>query len=344
MNASLPRQPIDLRRAETLYEMERHREAIQELNRLLALEPENARILCHLAANYGELKEYDDRWLDYAERALAADPDNAWGHRLRCLALRQKGDKREALAEARRAVAADPSVSRGYHVLILCLRDVFRVAEAQEAGELLRELAPDQAETYQTLAEISLDAGEWTDAEENARRAIALDPEDFRAFRLLGQSLSPQNRSREALDAYYEASRLAPAKETLRAIFVNCLNAHCFSMNEDLTPEPAANAPKERRLLWKFRHVIGGVLIPCVMLPALMAFGYAAMVIAFILCLAVILFMETNPAIWHGRRWRALPPAMRRLYLLQTYRFPIRFAPQWIIRSWGDSNNHPMIG
>ena len=182
----------------------------------------------------------------------------------------------------------------------------------------MRELAPDQSATYQTLADVALDAGEWAEAEENARQAIALEPEDFRAFRLLGQSLWPQNRQRESVDAYYEASRLAPTNERMRDVFVHCVNDFCAG--EDLTPEPSALASKFRHLLWKLRHETIAIFIVVVTAVLFDLFGRIAVFLWFFACLLVAVFADRNPAFWQGRRWRELPPAMRRLYLLQRRR------------------------
>src|SRR5690349_15572218 len=81
MDSSLPDRSVLIQRAETLYELGRYREAIVLLNGLLARDPEDAYVLCALAANLLNLKE-TGKALEYAERAIAANPDQEWGHRL----------------------------------------------------------------------------------------------------------------------------------------------------------------------------------------------------------------------------------------------------------------------
>jgi hypothetical protein len=61
-------------------------------------------------------------------------------------------------------------------------------------------IAPDSPRPRRALLGLYVDAGDWANAEANARRVMALDANDAEAARLLGYALLRQDRSREALD------------------------------------------------------------------------------------------------------------------------------------------------
>src|SRR5215470_4592746 len=90
-------------KVDALTEINRNREAIELLHRALQFTPEDARLLCRLSLAHLNLQE-NDLAQRYANDAIAADPLDEWGHRLRSIVLLREGRKFESLESAREAV------------------------------------------------------------------------------------------------------------------------------------------------------------------------------------------------------------------------------------------------
>lgn len=94
-------------KVDALTEINRNREAIELLHRALQITPEDARLLCRLSLAHLNLNE-NDLAQRYANDAIAADPLEEWGYRLRSIVLLREGRKRESLEAAQEAVRLAP--------------------------------------------------------------------------------------------------------------------------------------------------------------------------------------------------------------------------------------------
>jgi tetratricopeptide (TPR) repeat protein/serine/threonine protein kinase len=81
---------------------------------------------------------------------------------------------------------------------------------AEAAGVLGISLPSEELWAALRTAQEHFQAGEWTEAEEAYRRALALEPSTAAAHQRLGEVLEKQNRQKEAEAAFREAIRLAP--------------------------------------------------------------------------------------------------------------------------------------
>jgi len=92
-------------------------------------------------------------------------------------------------------------------------------AERWAASDPVRALGwvPDHPQALLTLAESQLDAGHWDQASASARRLLAVEPLQGRAFSILGQAAAARGDEAEALALYRIAVRRSPRDVQARA-------------------------------------------------------------------------------------------------------------------------------
>lgn len=138
----------------------------------------------------------------YLQQAVAADPNDAQALALLATCeYRIDGEETAALATIERALALEPLEPR-YHALrawILLALKRPRPALAGSAEALRIDPACDMALTATAAAHLQLE--NWLEAEQAARRALEIDPDDTDAANLLGEALRIQGR-REETDAH----------------------------------------------------------------------------------------------------------------------------------------------
>lgn len=141
------------------------------------------------------------RWPEAVEqlrRSLADDPDDAAGHALLalCLANAERGE--EALREADLALAADADLPLAHFARARALLELHRSAEAESAAGACLALDPDDADCHALIGQTRLVRDDRPGALAAAEAGLALDPE-HRACRLLrGQLLVLLGRGAEA--------------------------------------------------------------------------------------------------------------------------------------------------
>ena len=86
--------------------------------------------------------------------------------------------------------------------------------EARGVAEQAAGVHPHDPDVHLLLGRIALAAGRGSDAVEELRRALRLDPLGVAAYRLLGYALVATGRFAEALDQWDQWERLAPRSET----------------------------------------------------------------------------------------------------------------------------------
>jgi Flp pilus assembly protein TadD len=197
-----------------------------------------------------------DQALEAANRALAANPDNAAAHTLACRALLALGRHGEAVRAGSQAVANAPQWSFAHRIHSLALRrhpegsrhpnidralqsagEAVRLAPADPANhtnyaetcalaghlpaadEAIRhalKLDPGSANAWASASYVAIKARNWTAAERAARRALALDPDNYTATNNLGVAMRAQGRWTVGAVAFHSAARIDPRSPTAR--------------------------------------------------------------------------------------------------------------------------------
>ena len=158
----------ELKRAEALTNSGRDREAIEAIQRLVALNP---------------------RMLD------------AWESLAKILV--KNGRTREAVAAFSKVLDLDPLKPETHLALARIFALEHQPARAREHAELA--LKRDPAAANEILAELTLDAGRPSDARAFGQHSVAVDPSRYMSHFLLGEIARRQDRCDEAIGNYQKA-------------------------------------------------------------------------------------------------------------------------------------------
>lgn len=179
----------DLERAATLCLLRRHHQAIALLENVVAANPDDGVVCCHLSVAYLGINDAHNA-LGSAARAASLLPDAEWPHRLLSCALMRLGRHDAALSAARRAVAIAPGNWLAQVQLANALLQNDNVREAKGVARQVAAMAPDATSTHRLLAAVAHRQRHYARAESHMRRALAIDPtraellSDFAFFEL----------------------------------------------------------------------------------------------------------------------------------------------------------------
>jgi tetratricopeptide (TPR) repeat protein len=200
------------RRARLLLELGRPDEALAEIRRVLAInpnDPESLEIegLCHLRRR--DLPQA----LAVLARAIAASPDTPHPHYLYGFALREAGRSREAEAPLGEALRRCPDEPVYLRALAELTSELGRHADALALARRAAEVAPERAANFVTLGFVASSAGDKGLAREAYEQAVAIDPGDAAAWNNLGCLDLEAGKPLLAKARFREALRLDPRGE-----------------------------------------------------------------------------------------------------------------------------------
>lgn len=205
-----------------------------------------------------ELRLFDQA-IREVQRALQQDPNDAEAHRLLAWALWKQGKLSQARVSARTAVRLAPQSADAFSTLALIVDQLGWHAAAQkhhkqaivlaphvaifhtryanhflrtrqwqvalqEADEALR-LAPRHAGSLVIRAEALRFLGRLSGAEESARKALAIAPNNPGAHQTLGYIYLKRGQGDEAFSSFREALRLDPTNEDLKWGLIRAMEA-----------------------------------------------------------------------------------------------------------------------
>ena len=176
-------------------------EATETLQRAIALDPESAAAYNDLGLLH--LAEGDPtQALVCFNRAIEISPELAIAHYNKGLGLQRQGLSTEAIAAFRRAIAIAPDCAEAHAKLA----NLLSIDDARdEVLACLRRAAaakPKSGLAFLCKARIYVEEGNAAAAEELARRATELDPQNSDAYCLLGSILMQLGRFHDAAAAY----------------------------------------------------------------------------------------------------------------------------------------------
>jgi tetratricopeptide (TPR) repeat protein len=206
-------------KAEKLMEIKRFREAIPLLTKAYIQNPQNHRTICSLSYCFFELHE-DDKSQQYAEEAIAVDPEGEWGYRLRVIQLLRKGNFDEALKCAKKSLECEPEspLTLRNYISVLLKKDYYD--EARKIADKLLEVAPDSANSFYISGHVNLQLKKLDEAEQDLRQALKIAPEFAEARKdlaivILKKSYNEETKKipdleNEALQHFSESVKLDP--------------------------------------------------------------------------------------------------------------------------------------
>lgn len=149
--------------------------AISQLEKAIAIQPDNAGLWCTLGAAYRRSDSFDASRQAY-ERALALKPDylqvlsnlGEW-----CIA---KGQSEEALAWFDKALVCTPDFFEARLNKVAALFELARYEDAREAAEQLVTDEPDRPEPYLNLGNVLVHTGKAKQGIKQYKKALELRP------------------------------------------------------------------------------------------------------------------------------------------------------------------------
>lgn len=152
----------------------------------------------------------DEEALQFAQKAVEADSENAEAHAVLALAYGIADKVTEAVEAAEKAVALDPQSAYAQSVLARVYLLDRRYAEGQEAAEAAYALDPESVFANYALAAVYKTTADFPRARAVHEQIITLEPEFFGGYEDLGWFLFRRERYDVAEAAFNSAFELAP--------------------------------------------------------------------------------------------------------------------------------------
>ncbi|MDB5981087.1 MAG: uncharacterized protein JWQ69_2102 [Pseudomonas sp.] len=174
------------------------------LERVVALRPDAAPAHNNLANTYRRLDRQDRAQWHY-KQALILDPDYAEAHSNLSFLLSSQGHYDEAVAAGRRAIELNPRLTDAY--LNIAEAETKRLQHGQALHWLntLHTFAPNQVQGLAARATVLRKLECLDEAQECARKALALAPNDASVHNAMGNTLQALGRHDEALEHFNQA-------------------------------------------------------------------------------------------------------------------------------------------
>ena len=205
---------------------DRHAEAVQHLERAVALFPQWGAAHYALALSYRALgrrdeaqralerhREYGARWPaveDPVHAAIASLRDDPRATLQRGIKLAERGEIDAAIAAHEAALAADPSLTQAHANLISLYGRAGNWEKAEEHYRAAVAHGVGLADAHVDYGVLLAQQKKWDAAADAYRKALAVNPLDVRAHNNLGQVLEQQRKPEDALEAYAAAVRSQP--------------------------------------------------------------------------------------------------------------------------------------
>ena len=200
----------DLSTARALVQAGRGSSAVEYARRAVAADPESlpahqVLVLAHLHA-----RNYEEADAASA-RALALAPTNAASLHNAGIALFQLGRHEDAERRLRACLFQQPDHAGAHATLALTLAAQRNRTEARFHADRAIALEPEWDGAHRGAGDVATTFKDWRTAEDHYRAALALNPEDSHTLTNLGFVLAQRGRTNEAIDASAAAARVDPS-------------------------------------------------------------------------------------------------------------------------------------
>jgi protein O-GlcNAc transferase len=176
---------------------------------ILAADPNHADAL-HLLGLIQHQRGDHDRAIEYLQRAIGLQGQQAIYHSNLGEAYRALRRFREAISCYRRALDIDPAFAGVYYNLGNALKDDGQLTEAIEAYQRALQLNPNDAKANNNLGNVLRTQDEFAEAARCYRRAVQLSPNYAEAHNNLGLALTELKQNGEAVLCFQRALQLKP--------------------------------------------------------------------------------------------------------------------------------------
>ena len=200
---------LSLMRTGAIVPAEFRARAVPMLERIEAIDPENASALAVRGEIADELGEHEEA-VRLASRAVTQAPGLAWVHVILAAIYSKRGDIEEMLPAVDRAVALNPLDNNLVRFRASSLRQAGRIDEARTAVLRAMELDPKNSSNYWELSLNDYVHGDLASAIVNSGRGYVMDPDDSESPAVSAVFLGEIGEI-EAAEAWLpESERLSP--------------------------------------------------------------------------------------------------------------------------------------
>lgn len=184
--------------------------AIQDLDKAIVLDPENAAAYNNRGNVYNDLGERDQAIRDF-DKAIALEPKDVIAYFNRAGAYSALDDKEKAIADLDKAISLDPEDADAYNNRGLTYRELKLLDKAIADYDQAIALDAEFAGAYYNRASAYSELGDRDQALRDYDRSIALDPENAGAYRNRGWIYTELGRPEAAIKDFDQALALDPA-------------------------------------------------------------------------------------------------------------------------------------
>lgn len=208
--------PIEaLDRARAYESAGRPKEALNEVRRALATDPEDPQLLFHASRYACELDDYADA-MGFARTLVGVAPDFPIAHyQLGIVNLHIKKLK-EAEQSMRYAIGLDPEFDDAWAVLSIILSQRSRHKESLEAAETALAIDSENTTALNARTAALNNLGRRGDAMDAAKLAARQLPDDTNTHQMMGWTALRAGRANDAMESFKEALRLDPTDQDAR--------------------------------------------------------------------------------------------------------------------------------
>jgi tetratricopeptide (TPR) repeat protein len=205
-----------LAHARILRDRRRHDEAVTYLHSHLAQHPEDPEAFIELALNRSEIDGQLGRALEDAKHATGLMPGHAFPLALQANLLSRMDREKEALPLAEAAVTHDPDLGFAWQSKCIALCGLSRWNEAEQCAREALKLSPDDIQASNLLSHALRLQNRLDESEAETRRRLARDPENAFSFANAGWAALQRGEGKQAEAHFLEALRLDPELEFAR--------------------------------------------------------------------------------------------------------------------------------
>jgi tetratricopeptide (TPR) repeat protein len=196
-------------KAKTLYELKQYRESQSAYDKAIELKPEYLEAWTGRGYALDKLQQSQSAIASF-ENALKIQPDypSAWQGRGDALLNSQRYE--EAIASYEKAVEFKPDLYQAWYNRGQAHQNLKQYEQAVQSYQKALEIKSDNAEAWNDLGNVFLELNKNQEAFESYEKAVRFQPNFYQAWYSKGIALLKMRRHEEAVEAYEKAVKLKP--------------------------------------------------------------------------------------------------------------------------------------
>lgn len=211
-----------------------HSPSLRKAKKLTERQPHNSAAWKQLGAELSEAGARQEA-LEALDRALALAPDDAEVLAVKGKITHQLGDPEKGLSLLQAAVDKQPKYAKAHHYIGYIYYTQARYDDALPYAEEACRLEPDNVDMLNTLGNILMQRFEYARAQETLERAARLAPNNYLSWNNLGNIYNAVGDLDKGLKAYQQAHRTNPQAPGPYSNIITTHHYHPHKTAEEIT-------------------------------------------------------------------------------------------------------------